>query len=439
MDISQLLRGESLNKALGRLLPADRLVRDLLSSLRPGQTLQARVQDSPRPDVARLQIQDVTVTARTARPLTPGQTLKLTVVEGGDTPQLRVLDAQRPASGQDVLRLSLPRQLPLRESLGQLTRLSERALPLLVPRGREALQSLLLRSIPLRQLSADRVRQTVQDSGLFTEARMAAGKPPSPGDQKLLLLRLAEALPSRPAAATPAATAPAAGQGTGSAVTLAAQAAPAALSRAALAGNSASLEGDLPAPLSRTLLQDNAQSNAHQLAAGRGHPAAAAASASDPQAVVERLWRLVEASLARIHTHQAASLPRDDQPTGAFQLEIPLTLPGLPPQAVDLRIEAEAEAEKETDSEAGWLVTLGFQFSELGPVKAGVRLAGGRISTTFWCEHPQALQRFDRELPTLHAALEAAGLEVAHLAASRGRPPGDATTTPQDRLLDERV
>jgi hypothetical protein len=416
MDISLLLRGQSLNQVLGRLLPEDRVVRELLASLRPGQTLQARVLAAPTAELARLLIQDVAITARTGRALNAGQVLTLTVLKAGEQPQLRVEAPPRQPTAQDVMRLALPRQLPLRETLSGLTQLAERALPLLSGNAREALRGLIERHVPARQPSANDLRQAVKDSGLFTEARLARGQPPEPGDRKAMLLRLAAELPARPG---PSPSETARGQP------------PAALSRASLGSISPTME-----PLSRAALLGSALANGQ--AAETGHASRGGKPLPPEQVVLERLWRLVEASLARIQSHQAASLPADDGAPPAWQLEIPVAMPGGPAQVIDLRIEQEPPGDEDANPEAGWLVTIGFVFAELGPVKAGVRLASGRISTTFWCERPDAVRRFERHLPQLQQALESAGLEVAHLAASQGVPPGEATREP-NRLLDERV
>lgn len=416
MDINLLLRDAGLNQVLGRLLPDDRLIRELLSALRPGQTLQAQVLASPRADLARLLIDDLVITARTGRPLAPGQALTLTVLKGGPTPELRVQLPPQPPGSQDVLRLALPRQLPLRETLSGLAQLAGRAMPLLNNPAREALRGLLDRSLPLRQVSPDTLRQAVRDSGIFTEARMARGQPPPATDRKTLLLQLASALPARPPAVdNPAPLA--------------------ALSRANLAS-----AGAPPDPLTRAGLLAGSLLRGGSLfeATPRG-PAGPVPAQSPEQVLIDRLWRLVDASLARIHTHQAASLPADDKAAPVWQLDIPLAMPGGPTQALELRIRQEPEDEQQDAGGAGWLVTIGFMFPLLGPVKAGVRLAGGRISSTFWCEQPAAARLFDRHLPQLRSALEAAGLEVGHLAASQGTPPTEGTGTVAEHLLDERV
>lgn len=417
MDIRPTLPADRLGPVTERPAMADRAVRDLLAALKPGQSLEARVLAVPRADLARLMIDGLTITARTGRPLVPGQVLALAVLKGGAAPELEIRPSAPQPNPQDILRQALPRQLPLADTLRQIAQISERALPLLSGAARQALGSLLDRDQPLRDLSPKQLRQSVRDSGLFTEARLVRGETPGQADRKALLMKLAAALPPRDSQPKAVASEPVITDRN-------------ALSRA----------GSLPEPLTRSAL----------LSAPRGSPLLARAVESSlispsvpgpPTAdaqVIDRLWRLLEASLARIQVHQAASLPRDDAPQQSWQLEIPVALPGGPPQVVDIRIQAEGGQAARDTKGAGWLVTVGFVFPGLGPVKAGVRLAEDHISTSFWCEQPSAVLLFNEHLPKLQAALESAGLQVGHLAVSQGVPP-DSAPSPPDNLLDERV
>lgn len=447
MDINLLLKGGNLNQQLGKLLPEQQLVRDLLTSLRAGQHLTAKVVAMPQPDTARLQMNGVNINARTQRPLQPGETLRLTVVKGGDTPELRIQTPRHPATSQDVLRLSLPRQMPLRDTMTGLRELAPKVQPQLSAPARDVLRNLLDSSAHLRQLSPERLQQLVQNSGLFTEARLAAGQLPGNADLKFLLLRLVAKLPPRPGAAllqTP---------GTGKPQNPAAMTAPLTTQPAPTGtpaplppgsgqpGSVAYSPATLGSPAGNSSLSQHSPLLGTFMLNGKPQPAAQTQAPQTPeQTALDRLWRLVEAGLARIQTQQAASLPADDNARPAWQLEIPLILPGGSLQTLELRIEREATNSEETAGEAGWLVSVGFDFAELGPVKAAIRLAKGRIFTTFWCERVAAVQLFDRQLPELQRTLEAAGLKVGHLAASQGVPPADSATTPlRNNLLDERA
>ncbi len=417
MDIRPPLPADRLGPVTERPAAVDRAVRELLSALKPGQSLPARVLAVPRADLALLLIDGLTVNARTGRPLLPGQQLTLTVLKAGVAPELEIRPAARLPATQDILRQALPRQLPLADTMTQIGQTADRALPLLNGAARQALRNLVARDQPLREPTATQLRQAVRDSGLFTEANLARGQAPQSGDRKALLLQLASALPAR-----------------GGPRPLVADTPP-ITDRATLARVDA-----LPEPLTRSALLTAARGMPLGGGGPEGLPSTPVAPvAADPDAqVLARLWRLVEASLARIQVHQAASLPRDDAPQQAWQLDVPIALPGGPTQVIELRIQGDSPQAESTAADAGWLVTVGFVFPGLGPVKAGVRLAEGRISTSFWCEQDAAARLFQAHLPRLQSALEAAGLEVGHLAANQGLPP-DTAPSPPDGLLDERV
>jgi hypothetical protein len=172
-------------------------------------------------------------------------------------------------------------------------------------------------------------------------------------------------------------------------------------------------------------------------------PGGTPAGQSNVTLLVERLLGLVQGALARVQTHQAASLPADGQDRPVWQFELPLTLAG---RAEDLwvRIERHApESESNADRHApppGWTVTLKFDFAEHGGVQARIALAGSRVSSTFWCQQPETERRFSAGLTVLQTALQRAGLDVAELRSILGQPaePLDLPV-PASRLLDTRA
>lgn len=401
LPLDQLVRGLT----AARNDPA--AVRQLLTTLAAGQTLQARVLSAPRADLAQLLIDGLTITARTGRPLQVGQQLELTVLRGGSTPELQIREQPQPPRLPDLLRRALPRQMPLAETLRQWPEVAARALPLLSGDARQALKALLQRDKPLPPPDAGQLRKAVSDSGLFTETRLARGQAPAPSDRKVLLLQLAAALPARPATATGGTTATAGASPPTASI---------ALARALGLGSleTATMRTDAAAPSGTTPL-------------------------TPEQQTLDRLWRLVEASLARLQLHQAAAVPRDEAPVPAFQLEIPIAVPGGPTEVIDLRIRRDGRGQDPEGSEdAGWLVTVGFSFARLGPVTAAIRLAQTQISTSFWCEQAATVLLFKNNLAHLQRSLEAAGLQVGPVSVSQGSPP-PADQRPGHHLLDERV
>ena len=298
-------------------------------------------------------------------------------------PELRILQAPgTPDKQQLLVRSAMPRQLPpveVREQVRELVR--ELAPQAKTPRQAEGARRLdrVLRDsgVQLQQLGPVQVKQAVQRSGLFHEARLAHAMPPEPADTKTRLLQLLtrfeadiELNPARPRPAPDA--------------------------------------GDTSAP-PRGAVMDS---------------------------LLARLTRLVEASVSRIQLQQAATLPTEESPRQAWQIDLPVQLPD---ESHDLMLRIERDGATE-DAHGGstWAVNLAFQFDSIGTLQTRIGLSGERVSATFWSDRGSTHQRVEQRLPTLQQAFEAQGLEVVHLSGVLGAPAEPLIRVPvPDKLLDE--
>ncbi len=165
----------------------------LLARLRPGQQVQAQVLEARLGQVL-LRIGGTTLTAQSSTPLASGMRLRLRVEQGLPTPVLRILPEapQHAAAPITLLRHALARQLPATEVHQQLARLAldEAEAPTLARTTAATLKT----GVSTDQLNAATVRHQFERSGLFLEARLAAGTPPPADDRKLMLLRLRQQL-----------------------------------------------------------------------------------------------------------------------------------------------------------------------------------------------------------------------------------------------------
>jgi hypothetical protein len=158
-----------------------------------------------------------------------------------------------------------------------------------------------------------------------------------------------------------------------------------------------------------------------------------------PDSLLARLVRLIEGSVARIQLQQTAALQLEDGLRQAWQFDLPIRLPDESHGAM-LRIQREPGDSEAGGTQATWSVNLAFDFDSIGRLQCRVALSGERVSTTFWCERPDALARLEPRLPRLRTALEAQGLAVVHLAGGLGEPPEPLIRVPRaDGLLDERA
>lgn len=396
------------------------------------------------------------ILARSLAPLQVGQNLKLEVLQPrSDPPVLRILNASRtPNPAEQALRTLLPRQTslaPLLANLGQLARAGATATPAAsttagtaaapnsaLPRPvTEQLQQLLRLLPDVAQASRpDGLKQALQDSGLFLEARLArlltanTGASPAAlqrqaahlfgGDLRAGLLRLATALQaSQPQ--TPPGSAQA-GARTGTAT---------------------------PAPVRGMPPQPQAQASANL-------------AGLSPAAAGRELLQQVEGALARIQLHQLQSLSQSQSPsqspspTQSAPLQAPLQLAsgneanravwalelplrnGQEQDLFGLHIQRDGGKGTAGTHPEVWSVTLAFDLAGLGPVRTQISLYEGQISAQFWAEQAETRARFQTHLDQLQARLSAVGLHVGRLGCQCGIPP-DATPPPPSGRVNEKA
>lgn len=157
---------------------------------------------------------------------------------------------------------------------------------------------------------------------------------------------------------------------------------------------------------------------------------------------VSTLLRQIAASIAKIQTHQLSGLTThqavgtDSPLINSWHAEIPVFHDG---QFRPIQIQIDEERGKDQTGEGRqgrqWKITLGFDFEELGEFFATLNIVEGSISTTFWSEHPQTLERISNELEILQNSLTSKGLQVTQLECRRGKPPLRETRLEQ-QLVD---
>jgi hypothetical protein len=307
------------------------------------------------------------------------------------------------------------------------------------------------------------VKAAVQHSGVFREARLAAGDPgaASPaGDMKTALLALRTALaavvaaspqPEPGQAVDPTASRTPPGQGDAPTLTPAMAAAlarlPAAAREAAMAALSAAA-AEAPAP--ESLTATNAQ------AAGRtaatGEHAAARPSAMLPridlppraEASAEPSLRLdatrgetarmlldqTDSALDRIRLSQYGALHRDDpalplaiqrdnQPAWIFDVPV---LHGQGASNAQVRITRDGGRSGGDAASRRWSVEFALETSQIGPVHAQIRMYGRHIGVTLWAERPETARTFRDQVSELHDALGQAEFEVEDVSVLAGSP-----------------
>jgi len=373
---------------LSRVAPA------LLAAWRAGAVLEALVVSADADQgTARVLIQGRALEVRTEVPLQSGQRLSLEAEPRPGHWRLRIPPPPERAVLHQALRQALPRQQPLAPAIQTFVRaVADSRLPPSVRALAAQLTAQVLE--PRRLATADGLRQAVERSGIFLEARLAASVPPT----------TAPALPSSVVKAPPLpAGAPPAGH--------------------------ESVASDLKGLLLRLL---------HLLRAPT--PARPDKDAADPDhaatETLRALTRHAEGALARIELHQLRALPESGEREPSFVLELPFRQ-GEQLETLMLRIRREPEADGEAEARAPWTITLELGDGKSGPLRAVIAWSGEAVSTRFFAARSELAERIGASLGLLDTRLRAAGLEVGTLEAHTGQASSEERL-PQG-LLRERV
>ena len=164
---------------------------------------------------------------------------------------------------------------------------------------------------------------------------------------------------------------------------------------------------------------------------------------SAANAELDELLQLATGVIARLQTHQLASLAQtqvlpDGYYLSTWQTEIPWR-DGERLGAVQVRFQEERPP-PDSRGEARdslWKVELAFDLAPLGPLQVRAQLASGRLSSEFWAEKNATATLIDTELPHLRDRLLAAGFVVGDLSSRQGRPARNPRTSLEQRWIDD--
>jgi len=392
--------------------------------LRNGQTLSATVLHSDTPGKLNLDINGKLLQVTSSLRLTEGMTLQLRVEKNSEQALLHLDDkAVRQLVHSQGLRHSLPLQEPLKPLFERLQQLVQpqgaRAATLKTPLPSASSQA---STTPDRAQPSAQARTEVPTSGDTPRATPAAA---TPRQVQLAISRLLNILPS----IGQISRAPGLQQAIARSGLF--------LESSLLQGQAASSDKDVKTALlrlARTIRQnlgDGGDAKPGQGAVGRE--------------ALQTLLRQVDSGVARLQLHQLNALS-SQQTQGDERQLLTLELPLWQPQEKNLEfLHLKIQREKgQAGAGAGscWSVTLHLSPAGFGDIHAVVSLAGGKVSTTFWCEQEQTGELFREELETLQQRLSEQGLEVGRFSALTGSPPADVSASEaiaSNTLIDTRA
>jgi hypothetical protein len=361
-----------------------------LSRLQQGATVNAVVMDLVADNTYILKLSDgQQVRAQTANALEPGQVLKLEVIKTGLVPELKIVMPQLAIpQGQTVvleaLKQFMPKQVSLADftaSLPQVAVVAEVKPGSLSAAVNEVLGALMSKD---ELMSADGLKQGINNSGVFLEAKLANMLSPQ-GDLKAHLLTLADALQK--------------GQS----------------SQNGLSGNES---------MHKTI--DDADKALLSFIAKSGET---------DNAILNK----TEGAIARIVLDQLASLPKNDDQQTIWQIEIPFK-DGNHSDSVKLKINRDENSGKESQ-QANWSVVLELSPPGMGTLRSKISLIDDKVHTYFWSDQKNTSLMVQEQIDLLANRYAEAGLAVGNLGVLEGSGMNMSSAEPEiiPKLLDEYI
>ena len=117
-------------------------------------------------------------------------------------------------------------------------------------------------------------------------------------------------------------------------------------------------------------------------------------------------------TLARITGQQLAPLTRDSEQSMLLLFDI-LFRDHKTLHLVEFNLE-HTPTDKDKDNN-DWTVAIKFNFEELGPMQAEIKLSKNRISTLFQADYPKTAETIRNNLGLLETSLSKAGFDISSL------------------------
>ncbi|MFD1252019.1 Flagellar hook-length control protein FliK [Devosia equisanguinis] len=242
----------------------------------------------------------------------------------------------------------------------------------------KAVQQVLAQRLSLdgQQFNGQALKSAVNNSGIFQEAKLGAGRAGAAGgDLKTALLGLRQSL----------------GQWLG---------AQAPLEQVA----------SLPPPL-RGLVP--------RARAGDAMPGEIP---EEPEQLGRILQERTEAALSRVRLHQAASLPDPaDRPGVQWSMDLPVMVAGQQ-VLLHLHIHGDPQDGAERAEDRGWQLRFAINLPEAGEVGAQVTLRHKISGVLLWADDAETAQSLARHIDNLKQALESVGLVAGSVIVKTGAP-----------------
>lgn len=152
---------------------------------------------------------------------------------------------------------------------------------------------------------------------------------------------------------------------------------------------------------------------------------------------MQSFLRQVESSLTHMQQTQLQNLNESQPGRPLWLMELPIK-DGQDIDLFELRISEEESSQAEGEAKKIWNVTLQFDLTGLGKVKAHIKMQNDLVSARFFSEKAETLSLFQENFDFLRGRLNYNGLNVGNIECARANLSNEVPPTNSKRL-DERT
>lgn len=197
----------------------------------------------------------------------------------------------------------------------------------------------------------------------------------------------------------------------------------------------------LPVSQNKTIANQTIISNPNKIEAQ--HPNRIPTELASLQNITQReeamqtFLRQIESSLTHMQHTQLQNLNESQSGRPLWLMELPIK-DGQDIDVFGLRISEEENTQAEGEPKKIWNVTLQFNLTGLGKIKAHIKMQDDFISTQFFSEKPETLSLFQKNLDFLRGRLNYNGLNVGNIECTHTKLSKDILPV-NSKPLDERT
>jgi len=150
--------------------------------------------------------------------------------------------------------------------------------------------------------------------------------------------------------------------------------------------------------------------------------------------LLQQLKTNIDGALAKITSQQLMTLTREADSSLLLLFDLILT-DKKENHLIQFRMEQEKLAKDKNNS--SWIVSLNFEFKELGPIQARLHLSNNKMSTVFRAEKASTVDNISQQINLLDAAFRDIGFDIINLDVNQGNINQPRDLPESIHILDE--